>query len=168
MNIWNITGSQFNLEQFKRSKYFLVELGMSNTVKGAGDSRKLREGQFTSWYYNQNKSLIFKIGKIASIHFYIDHYLVNKELIGFFMHGNEDKHQYAITWEQEYVDKHGIDAYLSKLLKEVDDTVDSTDFPEKSNEKVTKDGEGDNVVISPGSATWEDIAQYIKNKKSSS
>lgn len=164
MNQWNITGPKFFIDQMSKSKYFKRSMGQSLTMDRNGN-REMREGSFTSWYYTNYKSLIFKVGEIGSLHFYIDYYL-KKDILGFFIGGSEDKHQYAIEWDQEYIDRNGIDSWISEKLKELDETIDELNRRRIQKEEDSKIvGDKEKLKLNPGSVSWKDIEDYYKKKK---
>lgn len=164
-NHWNITVPQNYITKIQKSKYFQQDLGRSHTlIDPKKNEREMREGAFTTWYYNNYKSLIVKSGIIGPLHFYIDYYL-KKEVIGFFLNGDSKKHQYAIEWDQDLIDDIGIDSWLSDKLKEVDDILNEVD--DKDNSLVEDESSGDynKLVSSPGSVSWKDIEDYYIKKK---
>lgn len=161
MNKWNITGPKVYIDQMSKSKYFKKSMGQSLTVE-KNSKREMREGSFTSWYHTNYKSLIFKVGEIGSLHFYIDYYL-QKDILGFFLGDREDSHQYALEWDQKLIDDQGIDVWISMKLQELDDTIEESE--RKDIIDVDDDGDSDKLKINPGSVSWKDIEEYYKKKK---
>jgi hypothetical protein len=163
-NHWNITAPKPYIDLIKTSKYFRQDLGRSATVydEKKGD-KELREGAFSTWYYNNYKSLIVKTGVIGPLHFYIDYYL-KKEILGFFLNSDLDKHQYAIDWDQERIDIIGIDSWISEKLREVDMSL--MEDEDKEHAKKVATGDSSKLMSNPGGTTWKDIeAHYNKKKK---
>lgn len=166
---WNIIGPKLYIDQISKSKYFQKKLGRSLTLE-KNNERFLRMDEddntreiFTTWYYNNFKALIFKAGEIGPLYFYIDHFL-KKEVMGFFMENESDKHQYLVEWSQEEVNSNGIDIWLSEKLKEIDETLD---YHKNENEKeinTIKEGNANKLLSNPGGVTWEDIKKYKQNK----
>lgn len=150
------------IDQIRTSSYFTQDLGQSSTMYNnkTGD-RELREGTFSTWYYNNYNSLVIKSGYIGPLHFYIDYYL-NKNIMGFFLQEDMEKYQYAVEWEQEEIDKIGIDAWLGRKLKEVDQSVSDV-VGKSSNDKT---GSADKIRQNPGSVSWKDIEAHYKKLKS--
>lgn len=162
MNNWNIIGCKPYIDHIQNnSKYFKKMLGQSITVE-RNNNKELREGEFTTWYYNNYKAIIFKQGEIGHLHFYIDYY-IKKEILGFFMGDNLEENQYAIEWEDDEIKKVGIDIWLGNKLKEIDETI----IQNKEDKKTKTDIIGDptKLKLNPGSATWADIKEYYKSKK---
>lgn len=162
MNKWNIIGDRYYIDFIqKNSKYFKQVLGQSITVE-KNNNKELREGNFTTWYYNNYKAIIFKQGEIGGLQFYIDYYL-KKDILGFFMDGQLETHQYATEWDEDLIKEVGIDSWLGKKLKEIDETI------EENNEKKTKIntevGDASKLTLNPGATTWADIKEYYQSKK---
>ena len=162
MNKWNIIGTKSYIDYIENnSQYFVKILGQSITVEKNGN-RELRDGNFTTWYYKNYKAIIFKQGEIGSLHFFIDYY-IKKNVIGFFMDSDLEKHQYATEWDEDEIKEVGIDTWLSKKLQEIDNTI------EENNEnkiKINKEeGDSNKLTLSPGTTTWDDIKKYYENKK---
>tara|TARA_R110000772_G_scaffold2410_4_gene8537 strand:- start:28539 stop:29039 length:501 start_codon:yes stop_codon:yes gene_type:complete len=161
-NQWNIAAPKPYIDQLQTSKYYKQDLGKSLTFydNKKGD-RALREEEFSSWYYENYKSLIFKSGTIGSLHFYVDYYL-KKEIIGFFLEKEEGKHQYAIEWDKDRIKAIGIDSWLGERLKEVDTMLEDSLVEDK--EEVTE-GDGSKLLSNPGGVSWKDIEDHFNKKK---
>lgn len=162
-NSWNITAPRHYITYIQSSKYFTQDLGRSHTVydEKKGD-KELREGEFSTWYYNNYKSLIVKSGFIGPLHFYIDYYM-KKEILGFFLDTDSSKHQYAVEWDQKRIDIIGIDSWLSEKLWEVDNSLFENSDKEYTEE--VQNGDSDKLVTNPGGVSWKDIEDYYNKKK---
>lgn len=163
-NQWNIISNKGYIDYIQdNSKYFKKSLGQSLTKQTTGGDRELREGNFTTWYYQQHKAMIFKQGEIGQLHFYIDYYL-KKDILGFFLNSDIENHQYAIQWEEDDIKEVGIDAWLGRKIKEIDEEIEGVKG-EKENKINTKaEGNADKLKVSPGAVTWEDIKKYKMSK----
>ena len=161
MNKWNITGPKLYIDQMSKSKYYRKSMGQSLTVE-RNSNRELREGVFTSWYHKNYQSLIFKTGEIGPLHFYIDYYL-KKDIMGFFLGGDENNHQYALEWDQELINEIGIDPWISMKLQEIDETISGSDKNESDN--LIDNGDSNKLKLNPGSVSWKDIEDYYNKKK---
>ena len=162
MNKWNIISNKYYIDYIQNnSKYFKKKLGQSITVE-QNSNRELRQGNFSTWYYNNYKAIIFKQGEIGPLHFFIDYYL-KKNILGFFMENDLDNIQYAIEWDEDEVKEIGIDVWLSNKLQEIDNTIEENE--KIKNEKTDKVGNPEKLRTSPGSTTWSDIKEYYNSKK---
>lgn len=165
INKWNITAPLPYINKIKTSKYFKQDLGKSHMVydEKKGD-RYLREGDFTTWYYNSYRSLAVKSGQIGPLHFYIDYHL-REEIMGFFLDTDLTKHQYAIEWEQDLVDKLGIDIWLSEKLKYIDETLANEIENENNKDQEEEVGDANKLLNNPGGVSWKDIEAHFNKKK---
>tara|TARA_R110000772_G_scaffold5341_4_gene19178 strand:+ start:2855 stop:3358 length:504 start_codon:yes stop_codon:yes gene_type:complete len=162
-NHWNITAPKHYINQIQTSKYFKQDLGRSAMIydEKKGD-KELREGEFTTWYYNNYKSLVVKSGFIGPLHFYIDYY-IKKDILGFFLNTSLNQHQYAIDWDQERIDIIGIDSWLSEKLRTVDESLDEDTNKEHEVEEIS--GDGSKLMSNPGGASWKDVEDHYNKLK---
>ena len=163
MNKWYITGDKYIIDKISELPYFSKNMGRALTnINERTNERELTMG-FTKWYYDTYSSLLFKRGSIGTLEFYIDYYLKDKSVVGFFKEGELQTHQYATNWDIDDIDKNGIDNWLSNNLEELDKTIESVG--ETFDNVPNKKGNPELMKTHPGQVKWDDIKEYYNQLK---
>jgi hypothetical protein len=161
MKSWSIIGPEYYIKEFQKSKYFQKTLGTALTTENKNTGgRELVKNDFKTWYYKKFKSLLFLEGKIGPLELYTDYY-IKKNVLGFFLKENPDDYQYAIDWDGNYITENGIDSWLGKILKDVNESIEEENIKPKE-EKV---GDGNKLYTNPGEVSWDDLKDYMNKKK---
>lgn len=160
--MYNIVSNQFINQEFKKSNYYKTTLGKSLSVK-KNSRREFRlddEEKFIKFYLDNYRSVLYRVGKIGKLNFFVDHYL--KEDLIIFFYKEKDfvfEHSPALLRSQ------GVNSYLSSFIEKIE-----TEFKEEIetakgvNIKEEGDGDPDNIMKNPGAVTYEDIKKYYKTK----
>jgi hypothetical protein len=100
-------------------------------------------------------------GNLGDILVYLDYY-INEEVLALYYNQEE----FIFNFDQKMVKEKGIDFYLGHLLKTVETQYDER-IKEAEDKKieVKKEGDADILKSNPGAVTYDDIKEYIKNKK---
>ena len=164
INNWNIVTTKGNIIKIKRaSKFFKQDLGKSlTTIDIDSGGRKIREKEFTEWYYNNIGVLIYKEGKIGILNFYSDYYL-KKNILGLF----KGEHNFMFEFDENKIRETDMDTWLGSIIKESDEEISKIEgnSEDKSDEDKNDKANAERVIIDPGSATWEDIKKHYNKKK---
>jgi len=165
MNKWSVVGDRVFINEVKNSKFFQQDLGESFFSLDTSE-KKLRNKSFSTWYYKQTNSLIFKQGKIGNITFYLDYYL-QKSIVGFFLESKEDTHQYAIDFDVNEIQNYEIDTWLGNKLQQVDSEVYESENKENQKEGTENIDQGDpeKVFNNPGEVSFKDLQAYYRKYK---
>ena len=160
--MYNIVSNQNINQEFKKSNYYKTILGKSISVK-KNNKREFRidnEENFLKFYLENFRSILYRVGKIGKLNFFVDHYL-NEDLIIFFYKEKDFvfEHSPALLRSQ------GVNVYLSKFIEKIE-TEYKDEIEDVKGIKVENPSEGDpeNIIKNPGAVTYEDIKKYYKNK----
>lgn len=153
------------IQEFKKSRYFRVNLGMSVTMEKNGERILSDKDQFAASYNYQYKTSIYAQGMIGNIKFYIDHYIKEDKIAAYL-----ELEEFVFDYDENFIKEKGIDSYIGHILMNVDEKFDDRKKKEKEeyDKKVsgpTRYGDPDKLIKSPGSVTYEDIVEYMKRKR---
>lgn len=159
---YNVVTNSRLINEFKKSRYFRVNLGIVNTVEKNG-SRSLNDRDKFAHFYNSNyKTTIFAQGNIGDIKFYIDHY-IHKDILAFYYNNEE----FLFDFDRSMINEKGIDFFLGHIIKKIEteyeDRIKQSEL-RKSEEK--RDGDPNIIINNPGSVTYEDIKAYLQKQNS--
>lgn len=159
-NNWNIVVNDFFIQKYvSKSKYFKKDLGKSLTVEKK-NKRDLRQNEFTSWYYNVNKSLIYKKGSLGIIDFYCDYSYSTQIKMGIFLNDNPTKNFiFGIPDGIKNFDN-WIGDILVNIEQEIANENKKGDFVKLEDKK----GNADALKNNPGAVTWRDVVEYKKRQ----
>ena len=159
---YNIVTNSKIVSEFKKSRYFKVNLGIINTTEKNGQ-RSLNDKDSFAFFYNTNyKTTIFAQGNIGDIRFYVDHYI--KDDVMAFYYNNEE---FVSDFDKNDVREKGIDFLLGSLIKKVE-----TEYEDRVKESTlkksepVKQGDADMLAKNPGAVSYADIQAYIQKQNS--
>lgn len=156
--------SNFQLiNEFKKSKYFKNNLGYVSTVEKNGKRTPNEKDKFSYHYMGIYKSSIYAQGNVGNMKFYTDHY-INEPVFGVYY--GEQLEEFIFDFDFEFIKKKGIDAYLGKTLKELEEKYEERvkNKELKKTEEKPK-GNAETIIKNPGSVTYADLKEYLKKKK---
>jgi hypothetical protein len=150
------------LNEFKRSKYFRINLGVVTTVEKNG-RRILNDKDAFSYFYNsQYKSTIYGQGNVGDIKFYTDHFIRDNTIAVYY---NSNFEEFLFQFDINIVREKGIDFFLGHILKNVE-----LEYEERvKNEELRKieekpKGNPDAILNNPGNVNYEDLKAYLELK----
>lgn len=160
----SIVSSYQTLQEFKKSRYFRVSLGLVPTIEKNGSRIYNEQDKFAHFYNIQYKTTIYGQGNVGDIRFYVDHYIKDSSFAVY----SEDFQEFLFQLDPILIRDKGIEFYLGHILKSTEEEYDER---VKSNElkKIEEKPEGiaEKVFSNPGNVNYEDLKAYLaeKNKK---
>jgi hypothetical protein len=153
------------IQEFKKSRYFRVSLGMSVTTEKNGERILSDKDSFAASYNYQYKTSIYAQGMIGNIRFYVDHYIREDKIAAYL-----DLEEFVFDYDESFIKEKGIDAYIGHLLINVDERFEKIKQKEKEDyeKKVNappKVGDPNKLINNPGAVTYEDIMEYMRKKR---
>jgi hypothetical protein len=149
------------LQEFKKSKYFKVNLGLIPTVEKNGTRKFNDTDQFAFSYNNNYNTTIYGQGNVGNVKFYTDHYITDP----IFAVYTTDFEEFIFDFDRNMLRDKGIDLYIGYVLKTVEEEYDER---LKANElrKIEEKpkGNSENILSNPGNVNYEDLKEYLKNK----
>ena len=156
-----VVTSQTIMNEIKRSKYFKVNLGFSITLEKNEERVLNDQDKFAISYNYQYKTTILAKGSIGNIKFYVDYGILEDHLAFYY-----DLEEFVFALDKEFIRENGLDAFLGKCLRLVDEGYENIKKSRKEKEnKEIKIGTPDKLTLNPGSVTYEDLQAYIKSKR---
>jgi hypothetical protein len=160
----NIVSSYQTLQEFKKSRYFRVSLGLVPTVEKNGSRVYNDKDRFAKFYNIQYNTTIYGQGNIGDIKFYVDHYIKDSSFAVY----TEDFQEFLFQLDPLLIRDKGIDFYLGHILKtteeEYDERVKANEL-KKIEEKPV--GVSDKIFSNPGNVNYEDLKAYLAEKNKS-
>jgi hypothetical protein len=160
----NIVSSYQTLQEFKKSRYFRVSLGLVPTVEKNGSRVFNDKDRFAKFYNMQYNTTIYGQGNVGDIKFYVDHYIKDSSFAVY----TEDLQEFLFQLDPLLIREKGIEFYLGHILKtteeEYDERVKANEL-KKVEEKPT--GVADKVFSNPGNVNYEDLKAYLAEKNKS-
>jgi hypothetical protein len=162
MVIHVVTNMQI-ISSISRSKYFAKNLGFVSTVEKNGKRIPNDKDNFSHRYMNLYRSSIYAQGNVGNIKFYTDHYINDQVMAVYY---GEELEEFIFNFDSEFVTKKGIDSFLGKILKELEERYEER-IKTKESEKVVEKprGNSDKIFSNPGDVTYEDLKEYLRKKK---
>src|ERR1035437_5443326 len=159
---YNIVTNLKIVSEFKKSRYFKVNLGIINTIDRNGD-RVLNDKDNFAYTYNTNyKTTIMAQGNIGDIRFYLDHY-IKDDVMAFYYNGEE----FIIDFDKSMFKEKGIDFLLGSLIKNIEIEYESrVEADELKKAEPVKEGNAENIINNPGSVRYEDLKAYMDKQNS--
>lgn len=160
----NIVSSYQTLQEFKRSRYFRVSLGLVPTVEKNGSRIYNDKDKFAKFYNMQYNTTIYGQGNVGDIKFYVDHYIKDSSFAVY----TEDFQEFLFKLDTLLIRDKGIEFYLGHILKTTEEEYDErvkVNEIKKIEEKPA--GVAEKVFSNPGNVNYEDLKAYLveKNKK---
>ena len=159
----NIVTNYQILQEFKKSRYFKVNLGLVATVEKNGSRTFNKDDNFAFSYNNNYNTTLYGQGNVGDIKFYVDHYIKDDT---FAIYTGDNFEEFIYTFDLGMVREKGIEFYIGHLLKDVDS---------KYEEKVKNDelrhleekpkGNASKIIKNPGAVTYEDLKAYLDEER---
>ena len=148
------------INQFKRSRYFKVNLGLVNTVEKNGDRIYNERDKFMFFYNNQYKTTIYGKGNIGDIMFYLDYYIKSDVLAVY-----HETEEFIFDYDEDKMKEKGPEFYLGWILKELEKKNEER-VKENEEKKIEREKEGvaEKVFVNPGAVSYADIQAYLQKK----
>lgn len=160
----SIVSSFQTLQEFKKSTYFRVSLGLVPTVEKNGTRVYNDKDKFARFYNMQYNTTIYGQGNVGDVKFYVDHYIIDKSFAVY----TDDLQEFLFQLDTSLIRDKGIEFYLGHLLKTVEEEYDER---VKANEiKKIEDkpiGVSDKIFSNPGNVNYEDLKAYLAEKNKS-
>jgi hypothetical protein len=160
----NIVSSYQTLQEFKKSRYFRVSLGLVPTVEKNGSRIYNDQDRFAKFYNIQYNTTIYGQGNVGDIKFYVDHYIKDSSFAVY----TEDFQEFLFQLDTLLIRDKGIEFYLGHILKtteeEYDERVKANEL-KKIEEKPT--GVAEKIFNNPGNVNYEDLKAYLAEKNKS-
>ena len=150
------------VQDFKKSRYFRVNLGLVQTIDKGGRRLFNEKDKFSHFYNNQYRTTIYGQGNIGDIKFYTDHFIKDDT---FAVYYTDTFEEFLFNFNLEIVKEKGIDFYIGHILKKVEE-----DYEERvKNEELKKledkpDRNAEMVTMNPGSVTYADLKAYLEKR----
>lgn len=159
----NVVSSYQTLMEFKKSRYFKVNLGLVATVEKSGKRVFNTSDKFSYHYLNQYKSTIYGQGNVGNIKFYVDHFIKDESIA---VYSGDTFEEFIFKFDRQMVSKNNIDFYLGFILKNVDEQYqERVDNKELKKLEVKPEGDPNNIINNPGNVTYADLKAYMENKQ---
>ena len=95
--MYNIVTNRKIIDEFKKSKYFKVDLGRAITMVDQANRRKINDtDQFAFNYNSFYKNTLSKMGSVGDISFYLDYYIKEENIIYFY----RDKEEFSFQFDK--------------------------------------------------------------------
>jgi hypothetical protein len=157
----NIVSSYQTLQEFKKSRYFRVSLGLVPTVEKNGSRIYNDKDRFAKFYNIQYNTTIYGQGNVGDIKFYVDHYIKDSSFAVY----TEDFQEFLFQLDSLLIRDKGIEFYLGHILKTTEEEYDER---VKANElkKIEERplGVAEKVFSNPGNVNYEDLKAYLAEK----
>jgi len=156
-----VTNSKL-ISEVKRSRYFKVNLGITNTIDKNGDRVMNDKDKFAYFYNTTYKTTIFAQGNLGDIRFYTDHY-IKEDVMAFYFNGEEFIHPF----DRNILRDKGIDFLLGHYIKKTEEEFENRKKEvELKKSEIPKDGNADLVKMNPGSVKYEDLKAWLDRQNS--
>lgn len=163
MDSVNIVSGFSVMTKFSTCKYFSKNLGFVSTLDENGKRVFNKKDIFSFTYNRAYKSTLHAQGNIGNIKFYTDHYIEQNK---FGVYYGDDFEEFIFEFDENEFKNKGPEKYLGGIIKKVEKDFNKMKEEGKIEKpEVEKQGVPDNIVKNPGAVTYEDLKEYIKNKK---
>jgi hypothetical protein len=149
------------LQNFKKSRYFRISLGLVATVEKNGSRTYNKSDKFSNFYNNQYRTTIYGQGNIGDIRFYVDHYITDSSFVVY----TDDFQEFIFNFDPLLFRDRGIDFYMGHILKNVEEDYDARVLAnelKKIEEKPV--GFSEKILNNPGNVNYEDLKAYLAEK----
>jgi hypothetical protein len=154
-----VVGYQILLE-FKKSRYFKINLGLVSTVEKNGSRAYNKKDQFSFLYNNRYKTTIYGQGNIGDVKFYLDHYIKDT---GFVVYSN-DFEEFIFEFDYSILRKKGIDFYIGHIFKIAEEEYERRVIKgELAKDEPVSVGNSDNILNNPGNVSYADLQDYLRD-----
>lgn len=158
----NIVSSYQTLQEFKKSQYFRVSLGLVATVDKKGSRSFNTDDKFSYYYNTQYKTTIYGQGNIGDVKFYVDHYIKDDTFAVY----TNDFQEFLFTLDRRVITDKGVDFYIGYIFKSTEEQYDElVKNNELKKQEVKPAGEKDKIFSNPGNVRYEDLKAYLDEQR---
>ena len=160
---FHVVTSYQSILEFKKSRYFKVNLGLVATVEKNGKRVFNDKDKFNFYYNNQYRTTIYPQGNVGDIKFYSDHFIKDNT---FAVYYGDSFEEFLFKLDNAIIKDKGIDFYLGHILKNIEEQ-----YQERvKNEEIKKmepvpEGNADTILKNPGNVTYADLKAYMEQKQ---
>ena len=157
----NIVTNYQILQEFKKSQYFKVNLGLIPTIEKNGTRKFNDNDQFSFTYNNAYNTTIYGQGNVGDVRFYVDHYIKDTSFAVY----TEDLQEFLFELDSLLIRDKGIEFYLGHILKTVEEEYEARVLAnelKKIEEKPV--GYSEKIFTNPGNVNYEDLKAYLAEK----
>ena len=159
----HIVSSYQSVNEFKKSRYFKVNLGLVATVEKNGRRVFNDKDPFNHFYSNQYKTTIYAQGNVGDIRFYCDHFIKDNT---FAVYYGDNFEEFLFTLDSVMISEKGIDFYFGHILKKIEEEYEERVKNEELKKMETKtEGNAENIIRDPGNVTYADLKAYLDQKQ---
>jgi hypothetical protein len=150
------------VQEFKKSRYFRVNLGLVQTIDKGGRRLFNEKDKFSHFYNSQYRTTIYGQGNIGDIKFYTDHFIKDTTIAVYY---NEMFEEFLFELDIDVIREKGIDFYIGHILKKVEEEYEERVKKEELRKLEEKPkGNAEMITMNPGSVTYADLKAYLENK----
>jgi hypothetical protein len=152
-----------NLSEFKKSRYFRVNLGLVATVEKNGSRINNDKDKFSFHYFDLYKATIYGQGNVGDIKFYSDHYIKDNTIAVYY---GDNFEEFIFQLDRNHIKEKGVDSYLGHILMSVEEQYEER--KKKSELKKLEEkpiGVAEKVLKNPGQVNYEDLKAYLEIKR---
>ena len=151
-------------QEFKKSRYFRMSLGLVATVEKNGTRVYNQNDKFSHFYNQLYKTTIYGQGNVGDIRFYVDHYINTDDFVIY----TDDFQEFIFKLDKLVIREKGVDFYLGSLLKEIEERYDERVKENELNKAQPKPEGNPNLIFqNPGNVKYEDLKAYLEEKNKS-
>ncbi|CAG7581344.1 MAG: hypothetical protein SLAVMIC_00795 [uncultured marine phage] len=158
--MYNFVSSHIINQEFKKSKYYKVNLGRALSVK-ENDRRVFRvndEDLFVKFYLQKYNAVAYSEGTIGQINFLVDHHIKGDIIVVFYK-----EKDFLFEHNTKLLQSKGIDGYIGSFIEEIETTyADELELAEDISIEDSSEGNSGKISINPGDVSYEDIKKYVK------
>ena len=162
----NIVCGAHLIQVFNKSNFFKSDLGFASSIHDAKSGERIysTKDSFAVMYNLKYRTAIYKKGKVGNYAFYMDGHILDDSIATYC-----DEMEYVIKLDRNKLREEGINSYLGFIIRTVIENKAKNDA-EKSNKQVEQKLPVQEVVspskvlTTPGSVSYEDVQEYLKNK----
>lgn len=160
----NIVTNDFVVSRLSKSRYFVKNLGLVQTVeKGPGRVYNNKD-KFNHFYSTRYNTTIFGKGNVGDMKFYTDLYINTNTMAVYY---GETFEEFLFEYDSEIMREKGPDGYLGYILMECDKRYEEL---VKNNElkkiETKRKGNPNALLENPGMVSYEDVLAYMELKRS--
>jgi hypothetical protein len=160
----NIVSAYQNLQTFKKSRYFRLNLGLVSTVEKNGDRTYNEKDKFSFFYFSQYNATIYGQGNVGDIKFYTDHFIKDNTIAVYY---GDNFDEFIFTLDPNYIKEKGVDSYLGYILKSVEEQYEERKKKDelKKIEQKRQVGNAEKIFKNPGQVNYEDLKAYLEKQR---
>lgn len=150
------------VQEFKKSRYFRVNLGLVQTIDKGGRRLFNDKDKFSHFYNNLYRATIYGQGNIGDIKFYTDHFIKDHTIAIYY---NQTFEEFLFETDYQTLKEKGIDFYMGHLLKSVEEQYEERVKAEELR-KIQPQATGNSEMVSmnPGAVSYADLKSYLDQR----